>query len=56
MGAEQFFVAQQPSCHNPNADQDLGSRKPRWGKSCVRDANRMKKAKLICDLVRKPFS
>ena len=56
MGAEQFFVARQPSCRYPCADQDLGSRKPRRWKFCVRDANRFKKQKVIRKLVRKPFS
>ena len=56
MGAEQFFVARQPSCRYPYADQDLGSRKPRRWKFCVRDANRFKKQKVIRKLVRKPFS
>ena len=55
-GAEQFFVARQPSCRYPYADQDLGSRKPRRWKFCVRDANRFKKQKVIRKLVRKPFS
>ena len=56
MGAEQFFVARQPSGRYPCADQDLGSRKPRRWKFCVRDANRFKKQKVIRKLVRKPFS
>jgi hypothetical protein len=55
MGAEQFFVARQPICRNPNADQDLGSRKPRRREIDVRGTNRFKKRNLIREWDRKPL-